>query len=165
MKHSRNPQGKRWSCHTNIPTSSPSGNRQGIHDISVHLRSRIVTYLVVPWLRLHAPNARGLGAIPDEGIRSRVTAKSLHTTTKRRKGWRVTISCAPQWGPAAAKQRNLKNRSSNKIKLYILTSITVTLKNKATGWNRGKRLFIHPWSWQHHSQQQNKGVTCVSING
>ena len=68
------------------PTSSPSGNRQGIHDISVHLRSRIVTYLVVPWLRLHAPNARGLGAIPDEGIRSRVTAKSLHTTTKRRKG-------------------------------------------------------------------------------
>ena len=26
--------------------------------------------LVVPWLRLHAPNAGGLGSTPDEGTRS-----------------------------------------------------------------------------------------------
>ncbi|TEA42716.1 hypothetical protein DBR06_SOUSAS1610239, partial [Sousa chinensis] len=28
--------------------------------------------LVVLWLRLHAPNARGLGSIPGQGTRSRM---------------------------------------------------------------------------------------------
>ena len=28
------------------------------------------TFLVVPWLRLHAPNARGIGSIPGQGIDS-----------------------------------------------------------------------------------------------
>ena len=42
------------------------------------------TYLVVQWLRLHAPNAGGLGLIPGQGTRShmRATTKSSHAATK-----------------------------------------------------------------------------------
>ena len=32
------------------------------------------TDLVVQWLRLHAPNAGGLGSIPDQGTRSHILA-------------------------------------------------------------------------------------------
>ena len=43
------------------------------------------TSLVVQWVRLHAPNAGGLGLIPGWGTRSRMpaTTKSPHATTKR----------------------------------------------------------------------------------
>ena len=43
------------------------------------------TSLVVQWLRLHAPNAGGLGLIPGQGTRSHTHAatKSSHATTKR----------------------------------------------------------------------------------
>ena len=42
------------------------------------------TSLVVQWLRLHAPNAGGLGSIPGQGTRSHMHAatKSTHATTK-----------------------------------------------------------------------------------
>ena len=42
------------------------------------------TSLEVQWLRLHAPNAGGLGLIPGQGTRShmRATTKSWHATTK-----------------------------------------------------------------------------------
>ena len=41
------------------------------------------TCLVVPWLRLHAPNAGGLGSIPDQGTRSHMPQlKILHVVTK-----------------------------------------------------------------------------------
>ena len=42
------------------------------------------TSLVVQWLRLHAPNAEGLGSIPGQGTRSHmhVATKSSHATTK-----------------------------------------------------------------------------------
>ena len=40
--------------------------------------------LVTQWLRLHAPNAGGLGSIPGQGTRSHMHAatKSSHATTK-----------------------------------------------------------------------------------
>ena len=48
------------------------------------------TSLVVQWLRLHTPNAGGLGLIPGQGTRSHVqqlkilqaATKILHTATK-----------------------------------------------------------------------------------
>ena len=42
------------------------------------------TSLVAQWLRLHTPNAGGLGSIPGQGTRSHMHAatKSLHATTK-----------------------------------------------------------------------------------
>ena len=41
------------------------------------------TSLVVQWLRLHAPNARGLGSIPGQGTRSRMLQlKILHVATR-----------------------------------------------------------------------------------
>ena len=42
------------------------------------------TSLVAQWIRLCAPNAEGLGAIPGQGTTSHMhaTTKSLHTTTK-----------------------------------------------------------------------------------
>ena len=50
------------------------------------------TSLVVQWLRLHAPNARGMGSIPGQGTRSHMPPlrvhmpqlKILHATTKAR---------------------------------------------------------------------------------
>ena len=50
------------------------------------------TSLVVQWVRLHAPNAGGLGLIPGRGTRSHMhattksphAAKSPHATTKTR---------------------------------------------------------------------------------
>ena len=40
-------------------------------------------FLVVQWLGLWAPNAEGLGLIPDEGTRSHMPQlKILHATTK-----------------------------------------------------------------------------------
>ncbi|TEA42071.1 hypothetical protein DBR06_SOUSAS23010015, partial [Sousa chinensis] len=39
--------------------------------------------LVVQWLRLHAPNAGGLGSIPGQGTRARMPQlKSPHATSK-----------------------------------------------------------------------------------
>ena len=42
------------------------------------------TSLVAQWIRLHAPNAEGLGSIPGQGTRSHMHAatKSVHATTK-----------------------------------------------------------------------------------
>ena len=42
------------------------------------------TSLVAQWIRLHAPNAAGLGLIPGQGTRSHVhdATKSSHATTK-----------------------------------------------------------------------------------
>ena len=42
------------------------------------------TSLAVQWLRLHAPNAGGMGSIPGQGTRSHMHAatKSSHATTK-----------------------------------------------------------------------------------
>ena len=45
------------------------------------------TSLVVQWLRLHAPNARGLGSIPGQGTRSHMPQlKILHAATKTQCG-------------------------------------------------------------------------------
>ena len=54
------------------------------------------TSLVVLWLRLHAPNAGGLGSIPGGETRSRMHAatKSSNVATKK--------SCMPQRRPGAA---------------------------------------------------------------
>ena len=43
------------------------------------------TSLVVQWVRIHSPNARGPGSIPGQGTRSHmhVTTKSPHTATKK----------------------------------------------------------------------------------
>ena len=42
------------------------------------------TSLVVQWVRLHTPNAGGLGSIPGQGTRSHMHAatKSSHASTK-----------------------------------------------------------------------------------
>ena len=41
------------------------------------------TFLVAQWLRLHGPNAEGLGSIPDQGTKiPRATTKNLHAWTK-----------------------------------------------------------------------------------
>ncbi|TEA39692.1 hypothetical protein DBR06_SOUSAS3410160, partial [Sousa chinensis] len=40
--------------------------------------------LAVQWLRLHAPNAGGLGLVPGQGTRSQMPQlKTPHATTKR----------------------------------------------------------------------------------
>ena len=45
--------------------------------------NRLGTSLVVQWLRLSAPNAGGLGSIPDQGTRSRMPQlKILPAVTK-----------------------------------------------------------------------------------
>ena len=43
------------------------------------------TFLVVQWVRLHAPSAGGLGSIPSRGTRSHTHAatKGSHATTKK----------------------------------------------------------------------------------
>ena len=38
------------------------------------------TFLVVQWLRLHAPNAEGPGLIPDQGTRSHMHAATKDST-------------------------------------------------------------------------------------
>ncbi|TEA32806.1 hypothetical protein DBR06_SOUSAS4210129 [Sousa chinensis] len=39
--------------------------------------------MVVQWVRLHAPNAGGLGSIPGQGTRSHMPQpRSLHAATK-----------------------------------------------------------------------------------
>ena len=50
-----------------------------MQDLNIH-----ATSLVVQWLKLHTPNAGGLGSIPGQGTRSHMHAaiKSLHATTK-----------------------------------------------------------------------------------
>ena len=59
----------------------------------VFLRVSLGTSPVVQWLRLRAPNARGLGLIPDQGIRSLMPQlracvlqlKIPHAATKKKK--------------------------------------------------------------------------------
>ena len=52
---------------------------------NLHLKNKIGTSLVVQWVRLHAPNAGGLGSIPGWGTRYHMhaTTKSLQTTQLR----------------------------------------------------------------------------------
>ena len=54
-----------------IPSNSYHRIRAG-KDLAVHLFKKPAsgTSLVVPWLRLQAPNAGGLGSIPGQGTRS-----------------------------------------------------------------------------------------------
>ena len=56
--------------------------------------------LVVQWLRLHAPNAGGLGSIPDQGTKSHVPQ------------WRVHML---QLRPTAAQQTNIKTKQNKKF--------------------------------------------------
>ena len=51
--------------------------------ISIH--RHLWTSLVVQWVRLHAPNAEGLGSIPGQGTRTPMHAatKSPHAKIKR----------------------------------------------------------------------------------
>ena len=41
------------------------------------------TSLVVPWLTLHAPNARGPGSIPGQGTRSHMPQLRVHSCSQR----------------------------------------------------------------------------------
>ena len=59
--------------HKNIPSIKPILNWISIIIIN---SITIGTFLVVQWLRLHAPNARGPGSIPGQGTRS-CTTKEL----------------------------------------------------------------------------------------
>ena len=85
----------------NFLPPSPSGVDYSIIR-TFDLNSRIVktllgfkdlggTFLVVQWVRLHAPNAGGLGSIPGLGTRSHMhaTTKIPHAPTKT---WRSRIN-------------------------------------------------------------------------
>ena len=62
--------------------------------------------LVVQWLRLHTPKARGPGLIPCQGTRPHMSqTMSSHATTKR--------SHVPQLRPGAAKQISILKRRQN----------------------------------------------------
>ena len=62
-------------------------------------------FLVVQWVRPRAPNAGGLGSIPDRGTRSRMHAatKSPHATTKKSALPQLKRSRMLQRRPGAAK--------------------------------------------------------------
>ena len=50
------------------------------------LRKYFRTFLVVQWLKLHAPNAEGPGLIPGQGTRSHISQLKIpHTATKKKK--------------------------------------------------------------------------------
>ena len=60
------------------------------------------TSLVVQWLRLSTPNARGLGSIPGQGTRSRVLQlKNPHATAKRsymlHRRWKMLCATNKTW--------------------------------------------------------------------
>lgn len=130
MKHSRNPQGKRWSCHTNIPTSSPSGGQAGKG--SWHIGTFKKQDSDLPGDPHKAPRLPMQGAWVQSLMRGITHGSQLRACTLllKDKGWR---------GPSRVRlsedllqpNKEIKNRSSNKIKLYILTSITVTLLKKS----------------------------------
>ena len=55
------------------------------HCTSIPLqKASVAASLVVQWIRLHAPNAGGLGSIPGQGTRAHMHAatKRLHAATK-----------------------------------------------------------------------------------
>ena len=57
-----------------------------VHNSIIHNSQKVETgtSLVVQWVRLHVPNAGGLGSIPGRGARSLMHAatKSPHATTR-----------------------------------------------------------------------------------
>ena len=60
------------------------------------------TSLVVQWLRLSTPNARGLGSIPGQGTRSHVPQlKNPHATAKRsymlHRRWKMLYATSKTW--------------------------------------------------------------------
>ena len=63
----------------------------------------VSTSVVVQWLRLCAPNARGLGSIPGQGTRFHMPQlKSLHAATEDQ----TCHSEDPQLKPSTAKEIN-----------------------------------------------------------
>ena len=79
------------------------------------------------WVRLHAPNAGGLGLIPRRGTRSHTHAatksshaatRSLHAATKR-SHMLQRRSCMPQLGPSAAKiSQSISQSLKKKVKSF-----------------------------------------------
>ena len=55
---------------------TPRGTGHDAHLVLSNIISE--TSLVVQWLRLHAPNAEGLGLIPGQGTRSHMLQPSVH---------------------------------------------------------------------------------------
>ena len=53
--------------------------------LSTNQKSTIGISQVVQWVRLHAPNAGGLGLTPGQGTRSQIHAATIspHATTKK----------------------------------------------------------------------------------
>ena len=74
-----------WHCYfpkLHQPKMSTGGGTTGMMS---QKPSTPGTSLVVQWVRLHTPNAGGLGSIPGQGIRysMHATTNSPHAATKR----------------------------------------------------------------------------------
>ena len=57
---------------------------------------------MVQWLRLHAPNAGGLGLIPGQGTRAHILQLRVHMLQLK--------SCKPHLRPSTVKYRNIKRK-------------------------------------------------------
>ena len=70
------------------------------------------TSLVVQWVRLHAPNARGPGSIPGGGTRSHMhsATKSLHATTKSLHAATMSPHAATKIPRATTKTQHSQNK-------------------------------------------------------
>ena len=80
------PMGSQRDGHNSTKSFLMSKNRKSLINKGPH-----GTFLVVQWLRLHAPNTGGPGLIPGQGTRS------LHAATEDRR------SCVLQLRPSVAK--------------------------------------------------------------
>lgn len=66
-----------------------------------HIKAAEGTFLMVPWLRHHTPNAGGPGLIPGRGTRSHMLQLSSHATTNDptycNKDWRSNMLTNKTW--------------------------------------------------------------------
>ena len=94
----------------NLPYSHPSSHYMIITNINSP-QSQLKTaawgnFLVVQWLRLHTPNAGGLGLIPGQGTRSHMPQPSVRMP-------KLKILDAPKIPHAATKTQCKPNKQTN----------------------------------------------------
>ena len=108
---------------------------------------------MVQWVRLHAPNAGGLGSIPGGGTRSRTHAatKSLHAATKG-----PTCHNEDPWQPKEIKKKKL-SFEMNGICFCICKGDNIVLFGRAEG--RGSRFLIK----DNKTIKRNKHPASVGI--
>ena len=84
------------------------------------------TSLGVQWLRLHTPNAGGLGLIPGQGTRSHMPQLKIPNALRKIDNSKCQVTKIPR------SQINIKNKQQNKQKNYRKLFLMLVIKQQQT---------------------------------